>query len=100
MREGRLLQHPYPDVLAQVDATKEGNKSKFSEKKIYILLTKQKWQCKEGRFKAFKYFNNIKEKKLTWTEVLFNNGKVDSYSKNADSMEYLCHGENKLTSKL
>ena len=27
------------------------------------------------------YFNNIKEERLTWEDVLFNNGKVDSYGK-------------------
>jgi hypothetical protein len=53
-------------VLAQVDATHNGNKQKLSEKKVDMLSTKQKWQRVEGWFKAIRYFDNIKEDKLTW----------------------------------
>ncbi len=83
-----------------MDATEEGNKQKLSEKKVDKILTKLKWQHKEGWFKAIRYFDGIQEEKLTWVEVLFNDGKVDLYGKNADSIEYLCHRENKITSKL
>ena len=53
----------HPAVLAQVDATDKGNKQKLTEKKIAILLAKQKWQHKEGWFKASRYVDNIKEDK-------------------------------------
>jgi hypothetical protein len=36
------------------------------------------------------YFDNIKEERLTWADVLFNDGKVDSYYKRAT---YSCHCE-------
>ncbi len=58
-----------------------------------MILTKQKWQCNEGRIKAHKYIGNIKEVKLTWAELLFKNGKVDLYNNNADRKEYSCHLE-------
>ncbi len=61
----------HPDVLAQVKATDEGNKRKISEKKeVNILLIKQKLQCNEGWFKAIKYFDDVREEKLTWAEII------------------------------
>jgi hypothetical protein len=63
----------HPDVLAQVKATDKGNKRKISEKKeVDILLIKQKWQRNKSRFKAIKYFNDVREEKLTWAEIIFN----------------------------
>ncbi len=60
-------------MLAQVKATDEGNKRKISEKKeVDILLIKQKWQRDKGRFKAIKYFDDVREEKLTWVEIIFN----------------------------
>jgi hypothetical protein len=60
----------HPDVLAQVEATDKGNKRKISEKKeVNILSIKQKWQRNKGWFKAIKYFDNVKEEKLTWAEI-------------------------------
>ncbi len=57
----------HPDVLAQVEATDEGNKRKISEKKeVDILSIKQKWKRNEGRFKAIKYFDDVRGEKLTW----------------------------------
>jgi hypothetical protein len=58
-----------------------------------VISTKQKWQSDEGQIKAHKYFGDIKEVKLTWAELLFNNGKVDLYDNNADRKEYSCHLE-------
>jgi hypothetical protein len=66
----------HPDVLAQVEATDEGNKRKISKKKeVDILSIKQKWQCNEGRFKAIKYSDDVKEEKLTWAEIIFDDVK-------------------------
>jgi hypothetical protein len=60
------------DVLAQVEATDKGNKRKISEKKeVAILLINQKWQRDEERFKAIKYFDNVREEKITWAEIIF-----------------------------
>ncbi len=39
------------------------------------------------------YFDNIKEERLTWADVLFNNGKLDLYDK---GVKYLCHCEKEL----
>jgi hypothetical protein len=50
-------------VLAQVDVMEEGNKQKISGKKVDILMTKQKRQLKEGRFKAIEYFAEIREQR-------------------------------------
>ncbi len=68
-----------------------GNKQKFSEKKADVISTRQKWQLNEGRFHAIKHFNHTKEERLTWAEVLFYDGKVDPYGKNANVLEYSCH---------
>jgi hypothetical protein len=44
----------------------------MSEKKdVDILSVKRKWQRDEGRFKAIKYFDNVKEEKLTWADIIF-----------------------------
>ncbi len=45
-----------------------------------------------------KYFDHTKEETLTWTEVLFHDGKVDLYGDNADVMEESCHCQKKLLS--
>ncbi len=82
----------HPNVLAQVDPTNAGNKQKFmSDKKADVLSTSQKWQRDVGRFKVIKHFDHTKEETLTWVEVLFHNGKVDSYGDNANVIEELCH---------
>jgi hypothetical protein len=62
----------HPDVLAQVKETDKRNKRKISEKKeVDILSIKQKWQRSEGRFKAIKYFDDVREEKLTRAEIIF-----------------------------
>ncbi len=58
-------------MLAQVEITDKGNKRKLSETKVDILLTKQKWQCKEGQFNTINYFDDVKEEKLTWAGIIF-----------------------------
>ncbi len=59
-------------MLAQVEATDEGSKRKLSEEKeVGILLIRQKWQRNEGQFKAIKYYYNVREEKLTWVEIIF-----------------------------
>ena len=42
------------------------------------------------------YFDYIKEERLTWADVLFNDGKVDLYDKNGKSVKYSCHCEKEL----
>ena len=86
----------HPDVLAGVDAMNKGNKQKLSERKADLLLTRQNQQRDTGRIQAMKYFENIKEERLNWEDVLFNNGKVDLYNKNGESVEYSCHREKEL----
>jgi hypothetical protein len=46
-----------------------------------------------GAIQEIKYFAHIEEGTLTWVELLLNDGKVDLYSPNDDSMEYLLHLE-------
>jgi hypothetical protein len=64
----------HPDVFAQLDATDKG---KLSEKKVDILLVKQKCQGEEGLLKGTRFFTNIKKDKLPWVVVSFKDGKVD-----------------------
>ncbi len=45
-------------------------------------MKKQKRQREEGRSEAMEYFNKIKEVKLTWADVLFNDEKMDIFSEN------------------
>ncbi len=59
-------------MLAHGEATDEGSKRKLSEKKeVDILSIKQKWQRDKGRFKAIKYFYDVREEKLTLAEIIF-----------------------------
>jgi len=52
-REKASFRYTHPDVLAQVEATDEGNKRKLSEiNEVDILSIKRKMQRKEGRIKA------------------------------------------------
>ena len=76
-REKASSCNTHPDVLAQVEATDEGNKRKISEKKeVDILSIKQKMQHEEGRIKALEYFEEFsKEEKLTWVEIIFDDVK-------------------------
>ncbi len=49
-----------------------------------MISTKQKWQRDDGRIKAHQYIGDIKEVKLIWVELFFNNGKVDSYDNKSE----------------
>ena len=73
-REGSFPQ-THPEVLAQMEATNKGNKRKMSETKVDILSTKQKCQRNEGWTRSMEYFENIKEEKLAWADILFNSVK-------------------------
>ena len=74
-REKAASRKTHPEVLAQVEATNEGNKRKMSETKVDILSTKRKCQREEGRSRAMEYFEIIKEEKLTWADILYNSVK-------------------------
>jgi hypothetical protein len=49
---------------------------------------KQKRQREEGRFEAMQYFDKIEEVKLTWSRIIFDDGKVDWYSENGKIVNY------------
>jgi hypothetical protein len=89
-REKASPRNMHPDVLAGVEATNKGNKQKLSEKKADVISMRQKLQQDVGRFQAMEYFDSIKEERLTWVDVLFNDGKLDSYD---ESVKYSCHCE-------
>jgi hypothetical protein len=74
-REKAASRKTHPKVLAQMEATNEGNKRKMSETKVDILSTKRKCQREEGRTRAMEYFGNVKEEKLAWADILFNSVK-------------------------
>jgi len=76
-REKASSRNTHPDILAQVEATDEGNKRKLLEKnEVDILSIKQKMQREEGRIKALEYFEEFsKEEKLTWEEIIFDDVK-------------------------
>ena len=74
-REKAASRKTHPEVLAQMEATNEGNKRKMSETKVDILSTKRKCQRDEGRTRSMEYFENIKEEKLAWADILFNSVK-------------------------
>ena len=83
-QEKATSRNTHPEVLAQLNATDEGNKRKMSEVKVDILSAKQKWQHEEGRIRAMKYFSDVKKEKLTWAEILFNSVKGGGCEKNDD----------------
>jgi hypothetical protein len=76
-REKASSRNTHPDVLAQIEATDEGNKRKLLEKnEVDILSIKQKMQREEGRIKALEYFEEfLKKEKLTWVEITFDDVK-------------------------
>ena len=52
----------------------------------------QKRQHNEGQYKAMKYFMQDDFKRLSWSALLFNNEKVDSYDfLKPMSVENSCH---------
>ena len=46
-----------------------------------------------GRIQVMEHFDNIEEERLTWADVLFNDGKLDLYDK---SVKYSCYCEKEL----
>ena len=86
----------HPDVIAKLEATNEGNTRKFiasSEKKDDLLLTKQKRQRNIGLCEAMKYFNENKDKKMTWSEMLFVDEKGLTGGGKVDATDDSCHLE-------
>ena len=89
----------HPDVIAKLEAKNEGNKRKFiplSEKKDDLLCTRQKSQRNIGRCKVMKYFDENKDKKMTWSAMLFDDengltggGKVDATDDSCHCEKYL-----------
>jgi hypothetical protein len=75
-REKATSRCNHPEVLAQVNATDEQNKRIFLVKKEDdTISTKRKHQRGEGRIRAHQYFAENKDLKLTWAELLFNEGE-------------------------
>ena len=87
-REGKPLQHA-PGCACWSGSNERREQAKIVRKEIDP-------QRDTGRIQAMEYFNNIKEERLTWADVLFNDGKVDLYNKNGESIEYSCHREKEL----
>ena len=81
----------HPTIIAQVDMVDARNKQNLLGKKDDVILTKRKLQRDEGRIRAHRYFVDIKEVKLTWEELLFNDGKVGL--DDDDGEENPCHCE-------
>ena len=69
----------HPDVIAHTDATNAGNKPSFSVVKVDDAITKRRQiQRDMGRYEAMKYFDEEKINTLTWSVLIFHDGKVDS----------------------
>jgi hypothetical protein len=62
-----------------------GNKHSFSVEKVHDTITmRQKRQRNMGQYEVMIYFEKeAKINKLTWSVLIFDDGKVDSY-KSAD----------------
>ena len=80
-RDGKLSQHA-PGCACWSGRDEQREQAKIVRKEGWRLSTQRKQQCDTGRIQAMEYFDNIKEERLTWEGVLFNDGKVDSYNKN------------------
>jgi hypothetical protein len=82
----------HPVVIANLEATNIRNKRKYvSETKVDVIGTRQKRQCNMGRFKAMQYFDGNKDKKLTWSALLFSDDKGLMGGEKADSKDDACH---------
>ena len=89
----------HPDVITKLEATNEGNTSKFiisSEKKDDLLWTRLKWQRDIGRWEAMQYFDKNKDKKMTWSAFLFDNEKGLTGGGKVDATDDSCHHEKNL----
>jgi hypothetical protein len=90
-----------PDVIAKLEAMNKRNKLKYvSETKVDVIGTRQKRQCNLGQFKAIQYFDGNKDKKLTWSALLFSDNKGPTGGEKADSMDDACHHQKELLSEL
>ena len=75
-REKTNSRNAHPDVIAHLDVTNKRSKRKFvSEKKVDVIGTRRKRQRDMGRFEAMQYFEQNKNKKLTWSALLFSDDK-------------------------
>jgi len=94
-REKVHMCNSHAEVLAFAIATNEGNKRNLSESKDDTILATQKQQRKVGRKKALIYFEQVKNKKLTWSSKLFDDAtgeKIDPHSPTKDEGELPAKG--------
>ncbi len=100
-REKANFCNAHPVVIANLEATNKRNKRKYvSETKVDVIGTRQKRQRDMGRFKAMQYFDGNKDKKLTWSVLLFSDNKGLMGGGKADSMDNACHCQKELSSEL
>ncbi len=74
-REKVHVRDTHADVIAFTIATNEGNKRNLSEPNVDTILVKQKQQREMGRKNAIIYFEQMKNKELTWSSKLFDDAK-------------------------
>ncbi len=65
----------HAEEIAFTIATYEGNKRNLSEPKVDTILAKQKQQHDMGQKNVLIYFEQTKNKELTWLSKLFNDAK-------------------------
>ena len=66
-------------MIAHTYATNARNKRSFSAEKVDDTITKRrKMQRDMGRYEAMKYFDEEKMNTLTWSVLVFDDGKLDS----------------------
>jgi hypothetical protein len=93
-REKASPRNMHPDVLAGVDMTNEGNKRKSSERKADVYQPDENSSAIQGGSSRWNMLTILKRRDLPgWADVLFNNGKVDLYDENSESVECSCHRE-------
>ncbi len=78
-REKAHLRNMHPNVISQTNKINKGNKRNLAESKTDLVGTLRKRQRDIGRYKAMQYFMQDDVKRLSWSALLFNDGKVDSY---------------------
>ena len=82
----------HPVVIANLEAMNKRNKRKYaSEMKVDVIGTRQKRQRDMGRFEVMQYFDGNKDKKLSWSALLFSNDKGMMGGGKADSTDDACH---------
>ncbi len=78
-REKAHSRNMHPGVISQTNKINEGNKRNLADSKTDLVGMLQKKQGNFGRYEAMKYFMQDDVKRLSWSEPIFNDGKVDSY---------------------